>query len=392
MLETLEHRTLFASATAQPVVVELPVPSTPVAFAAPALDLAAALDHDLTFAASQLKRTMGDLGNGTSTYVNRTDASGKWKTVSASDWTSGFLPGTFWQMYEATGDTYWSTQAKAWTLPLAGQKTQQGDLAFRLMTTFKPLYEMTGDPAYRQVLLDAAASKNAMWNETVGAFQTTWRASTSGDPAPTLACSMDQTTDMQLLLWAAKETNNQTYIDRVTRHVRNVIAHLVRPDGGTYHWGYFDKNTGDFISGETYQGYANESTWSRGQAWAIYSFTTVAKELGLSDVLAAAQKVTDYFIAHLPADNVPYWDFDDPAIPNTYRDSSAAAIAASGMLVSQLAGDPTVAQTYRTTAENILASLSSSSYLAEGSTSHGILLHGRRTCRTIRTSTAMMCR
>jgi hypothetical protein len=158
--------------------------------------------------------------------------------------------------------------------------------------------------------------------------------------------------------------------------VRNVIDHLVRPDGGTYHWGYFDKDTGDFISGETYQGYANESTWSRGQAWAIYSFTAIARELGLPDVQAAAQKVTDYFIAQLPADSIPYWDFNDPAIPNTYRDSSAAAIAASGMLdLSTLVTDPAAAENYRQTAEKILTSLSSSSYLAEGSISHGILLH-----------------
>ncbi len=352
IVEPLEGRTLFAIAT-------------PV------------LDHDLTFASSQLKQTMADLNNSTSLEVNRTDATGHWKTVTPSDWTSGFLPGAMWEMYQATGDSFWSTQAKAWTVPLAGQTSQEGDLAFRFMTTDEPLYELTSDPAYRQVLLDAAASKNAMWNETVGAFETTWHQSTSGDPRANFGVIMDQTTDMQLLLWAAKQTNSQTYIDRVTRHVQNVIQYMVRPDGGTFGWGFFDRNTGDFIDGESYQGYSNDSTWSRGQAWAIYSFTELAKELNSPDILAAAEKVSDYFINNLPSDYVPYWDFNDPSIPNTYRDSSAAAIAASGFIqLSQLVTDPTASAKYLTAAEHIITSLSSPNYLAEGSTSRGILLHG----------------
>jgi unsaturated chondroitin disaccharide hydrolase len=375
IIEPLETRT-FLSITPDPTLV--PVESTPQVLAATSIqDLGTTLDHDLTFASSQLKQTMADLNNSTSTYVNRTDASGKWKTVTASDWTSGFLPGAMWQLYDATRDSFWSGKAQAWTLPIGGQTSQEGDLAFRFMTTFNPLYDLTGDPSYRQTLLNAAASKNKMWNETAGVFETTWHKSTSGDPRANLGVIMDQTTDMELLIWAARQTNDQTLLDRVARHVRNVMQYMVRPDGGTYGWGYFDRNTGDFIDGETYQGYSNESTWSRGQAWAIYSFTTIAKELGLNDVLAAAKKVSDYFIVHLPSDYVPYWDFNDPAIPNTYRDSSAAAIAASGFVqLSQLVTDPTASAKYKQAAENILTSLSSTSYLAEGTAFHGILLHG----------------
>src|SRR6476469_9962444 len=110
----------------------------------------------------------------------------------------------------------------------------------------------------------------------------------------------------------------------------SLAAHS-RQHGGTYQWGYWDTASGNFIDGETYQGFANESTWSRGQAWSIYSFSAIARDTGLSDVLSAARKVADYFIAHLPADSVPYWDFNSPDIPNTFRDSSAAAIAASGL-------------------------------------------------------------
>jgi rhamnogalacturonyl hydrolase YesR/uncharacterized protein (DUF2141 family) len=376
IIESLESRRLLSAGSNSVPNASASTP-LPTSVALAPQDLQSTFDHDLAFASSQLKQTMTDIGNNTSTYVNRTDSGGHWKTVTASDWTSGFLPGAMWQMYNATGDSFWSGKATSWTLPIAGQKNQEGDLAFRFMTTFKPLYDLTGNSNYRQTLLDAAASKNARWNETVGAFETTWHKSTSGDPRANLGVILDQTTDMELLIWAARQTNNQTYIDRVTRHVRNVIAHMVRPDGSTYGWGYWDRNTGDFIDGETYQGYSNESTWSRGQAWAIYSLTTVAKELNLPDVLAAAQKVSDYFIDHLPADYVPYWDFNDPAIPNTYRDSSAAAIAASGFIqLSQLVTDPTASVKYKQAAENILTSLSSTSYLAEGTPFHGILIHG----------------
>jgi len=336
-----------------------------------------ALNHALVFAQAQLKQTMTDLANNTSKFVNRTSKStGLWVQVGATDWTSGFLGGAMWQQFAATGDAYWSGKATAWTAPLAGQATAQTeDLYFRLMTTFLPLYQQTGNAAYRQVLLDAAESKNSQWNETVGAFETTWRKSSSGNPAANYAVLMDQTTDMLLMLWAAKETNNQVYYDRAVRHTRNVIAHLVRADGSSYQFGYFDKATGNFIDGETSQGYANESTWSRGQAWGVFALTAVARETGLADILAGAQKVANWYIAHLPADSVPYWDFDDPA--KNLRDSSAAAIAASGLLdLTTLVTNATDKATYRTAAEKALTSLSSTAYLADGSNSHGILLHG----------------
>ena len=116
------------------------------------------LDHDLVFAGSQLMRTMSSLGNDSSKYVNRTShTTGAWHVVSAGDWTSGFLGGAMWQLFKATGNSFWSTQAKAWTLGLASQSSQEGDLAFRLLTTFKPLYDLTKNAAYKQVLLDAAA-------------------------------------------------------------------------------------------------------------------------------------------------------------------------------------------------------------------------------------------
>ncbi|HVX38499.1 MAG TPA: hypothetical protein VHB25_02915, partial [Gemmatimonadaceae bacterium] len=76
----------------------------------------------------------------------------------------------------------------------------------------------------------------------------------------------------------------------------------------------------------------DSSAWSRGQAWAIYGFTQAYDATHRPELLAAARKAADWYIAHAPADGVPYWDFRDPGVPNVERDASAAAIAASGLI------------------------------------------------------------
>lgn len=183
--------------------------------------------------------------------------------------------------------------------------------------------------------------------------------------------------DLELMFWATKQTGNQTYRNQAIRNAQTVAQYLIRPDGGSFHWGYFDKATGQFVSGETAQGYSNTSTWARGQAWGIHAFTMVYRETGDPQFLAAAKKMADYFINHLPADKVPFWDFDDPKAPNTFKDSSAAAVAASGLVelgqLATLAADKT---RYTQAAKDILSSLASPPYLAEGTSSHAVLNHG----------------
>ena len=141
---------------------------------------------------------------------------------SSSTWprTAGSLPGALWQLYARTGNTFYRDQATARTLPLAGQATTQiDDLTFRILNSFRPLYESSGSASDRQVLLNAAASKNTQWNETVGAFRTPWRKSDSGNPLANYGIVLDQSMDMELLFWAARETGNQAYYDRAVRVV-----------------------------------------------------------------------------------------------------------------------------------------------------------------------------
>ncbi|MDB5326485.1 MAG: alpha2C2-mannosidase [Phycisphaerales bacterium] len=330
-----------------------------------------------TIAQASANRTLTEIGNSAAAYPLSTRADGTWEVTDNTKWTSGFGPGVMWQLQAYTGSSTWLSNAKKWTTPLATQTQKQGDLAFRFMTSYLPLYQQTKSAADRDVLLKAAAAKNAMWNETVGAFQTTWYVSHSGNSKANFAVLMDMTVDLQLMIWAGQQTGNQQYIDRALRHFQLVSKYLVAADGGTRHLALFDKATGAFQGNETYQGYSDTSTWGRGQAWAILSFAGMAKDTGRADVLSSARKVADFYLAHMPTDGVTYWDFNDPKIPNTFRDSSAAAVAADGMLqIAKLISDPAASAIYRKGAEKILKSLIANDLITNPNTQRGLLRHG----------------
>jgi uncharacterized protein YyaL (SSP411 family) len=149
-----------------------------------------------------------------------------------------------------------------------------------------------------------------------------------------------------------------------------------RPDGGTYHVIGYDPNNGKVVARNTHQGYADESVWARGQAWAVYGFTMTYRFTREARFLQTAQRAADYFISHLPADSVPYWDFMAPELPNEPRDVSAAAITASALFeLSKYMENESQKAGYLATANKILRSLCSAPYLAEGTTSHAVLNH-----------------
>jgi unsaturated chondroitin disaccharide hydrolase len=322
------------------------------------------------------RQTLADLNNDASRYVNYTKADGTWNVIDHTKWTSGFWPGVMWELHAYTKNTSWRDSATRWTRPLATQTQKQGDLAFRFMPAYLPLYQFTRSSADRAVLLQAADAKMQMWNETVGAFETTWFRTKTANPRANFAVLMDMTTDLELLMWAFKETGNTLYRDRSVRHMQTVVRHLVADDGGTRHFGMFDRSSGQFIGNETYQGYADNSVWGRGQAWAIYSFAHVARDTQRPEFLSAAQKVADYYLQNAPADKVTFWDFNDPRIPGTWRDTSAAAVVASGLLqIAELTPDPARAAVYHAGAEQILTSLATS-YLNPAGSQRGLLSQG----------------
>jgi unsaturated chondroitin disaccharide hydrolase len=164
--------------------------------------------------------------------------------------------------------------------------------------------------------------------------------------------------NLRLLFWASAHGGRQSWKRIATRHALTTVAHFIRPDGSVIHLVDFDPTTGDVLGIANPQGYSADSTWSRGQAWATYGFTTTYAATRNRTFLHVARRTADYFIAGLPSDCVPYWDFDAPDIPNADRDSSAAGIAAAGMLqLSRLDPDASRAGRYALYASRILSSL-----------------------------------
>ena len=314
-------------------------------------------------------------------YPVRTQLYDWWVTSDASGWTSGFLPGILWAAYESTGEAEWRTRAETWTAGLEDRKndTTTHDVGFQIFSSFGRGAILTGDAACRDVVITAAGSLATRFNPTVGALRSwswgTWR----------FPVIIDNMMNLEILFWASKNGGDAALYDMAVSHALTTIENHVREDGSIFHLVDFDPATGEVVLRSTWQGYADDSTWARGQAWAVYGFTMTYRETGDPVFLETAQRVADFFIDNLPADAVPYWDFDAPGIPDASRDSSAAAIAASGLLeLGTLAADPADRARYADAARSTIVSLctpdAGGGYLAEDaggdSISPGLLMRG----------------
>lgn len=313
---------------------------------AAASNLTYQLNNALNVAQEQARKTIANIGS-TGLYPQYVNTDGSLSLVPNTHWTTGTWPGLLWNLYQATGDVYYKNQAILFTNPLSVNDTQTSDVGFRIYDSFYPLLQQEpGNTAVIQTLLNAAAAKSSQFNSTVGAFEA-WRSSTSGNPAANFNVLMDLIMDSQLLFWAAGQTGNQTYYNQAVSNAVVEETYLVHSDGTSSQFAYFNASNGQFVDNETYQGFSNTSTWSRGEAWAIYGFAQCYAATNRTDFLATSEKAAEWFISHLPSDNIPYWDFSDPG---TYRDSSAASVAASGLLQlsSMIASsDPTRSNRYR---------------------------------------------
>jgi unsaturated chondroitin disaccharide hydrolase len=184
--------------------------------------------------------------------------------------------------------------------------------------------------------------------------------------------------NVPIILHAARVTGDARLREIALAHCRTTARYLVRADGSTAHEGIFDLETGQFLRQSTQQGLRAESAWARGLAWSLYGFATVYRYTELPEFLEVSRRNAAYFVEHLPADGVPYWDFDaDPTAPPPWgaqKDSSAAAIAASGLFdLAQLSGE----DRWREVALSLLDALCGSKFLADQTPGwEGTLLHG----------------
>ncbi len=319
---------------------------------------------------------------------------GRWHHAGEAwtDWCGGFLAGMMWLFHQRTGDAWWRTQAEHYSNLLEHRKLDRHvhDLGFIFLNTHRRWFEVSSDPSRMDIVAEAGVT-------LAGRFQPEglYLASFIGPHSLFIDIMMN----VPLLYVAAEWLEGQYRVegsvasDELNAEIATIsgmlrftaIAHcltsleyLVRPDGSTAHEAVFDTATGEFLRESTQQGLRADSCWSRGQAWALYGFGTAFRHTGDEDYLQTACRCADYFLARLPASQVPYWDFDVPDGQNQPWDSSAAAIAASGLL--QLAElterTPDVATRYREAALRILDALCSDQFLASSTAGEeGILLH-----------------
>ncbi|MCG1037456.1 glycoside hydrolase family 88 protein [Polaribacter sp. DS7-9] len=297
-----------------------------------------------------------------------------WNFVGVKDWCSGFFPGTLWFAYEYSGDQYIKEQAQKFTEPIktiAYTKADNHDIGFMVYGSYGNAYRLTGNEEYKNVLLAAADTLATLYNPKVGSILS-WPSQVHKFRHNTI---IDNMMNLELLFWAAKNGGSQTLYDIAKTHAETTMKYIVRKDSAVYHVGSFDENTGEFLRGYTHQGYADESMWARGQTWGIYGFSMAYRETGEQAFLDTAIKLSDHYINRLPEDKIPYWDFDDPKIPNAPRDASAAGVAACGMLeLSMLVKDETLKAKYYNAAVSYIKALSSDKYLS-GDTNQSLLLH-----------------
>ena len=328
-----------------------------------------------------------------SKYPRTTDATGKTQYVPISDWTGGFWPGNLWYMFEYTQDTNWKKQAIAWTESLENNQfnTSHHDLGFMMYCSYGNAYRLTKNEHYKEVLIQSAKSLATRFNPKVGCIES-WnsRLSWDGKTMWHFPVIIDNMMNLELLFFASKVTGDPFYKNIAVRHAETTLKNHFRPDFSSYHVVNYDTLTGKVLNRQTCQGYADNSTWARGQAWAIYGFTMVYRETRDKRFLETAKKLADFYInnPNLPRDKVPYWDFNvnqkgytpdwkyDPNKLNYIpRDASAAAIVASALFELNgylgKGGKP-----YKDFAIASLKSLGSDGYMAEpASNGHFLLKH-----------------
>jgi len=335
-------------------------------------------DKQLGYCAQQALKTIAALHD--YDHIPRSIANGKtdWRMISYKDWCSGFWPGVLWYVYEYTKTDQAKTAAAGFShslFPLADTAAIDHDLGFQTYCSIGNAYRLTADAGYKNVLLKAADTLAKLFNPRVGTILS-WPRKVPGVDWPLRHNTiMDNMINLELLFWASKNGGDKKLYDMAVSHAATTMKNHFRSDYTSYHVVVYDTATGKKLKSITHQGYSDASMWARGQSWAIYGFTMVYRETKDQQFLNFVQKVSDVYLKKLPADLIPYWDFNAPGIPNAPRDASAAAITASALLeLSTFVTNKTKAKMYRRKAEQMLASLSSNHYQS-GNTNNAFLLH-----------------
>ena len=297
--------------------------------------------------------------------------------VPIDDWCSGFFPGSMWYLHELTGDNKWKDLAIKYTEDLDSVKHLKWhhDVGFMIGSSYLNGLRISDKQEYKDVIVTAAQSLATRYRPTAKVIQSWdiqgWQAE-RGWECPVI---IDNMMNLELMFEAFKFSGDSTLYNIAVNHANTTLANHFRADNSCYHVIDYSLADGSVRNKNTAQGYAHESSWSRGQAWAIYGFTMCYRYTGDKKYLDHAENVYKFIFNHkrLPEDLIPYWDYDAPKIPNEPRDASAAAATACALyeMSTYIPNSP-----YKATADKIIESLSSPAYRAEvGTNGHFLLMH-----------------
>ena len=306
----------------------------------------------------------------------RTFEKGAVQTIRYDHWVSGFFPGVLWMLYENAGNQQLRQYAEMYTnrVEPAKRMTNTHDLGFMLYCSFGQGYRLTGNRHYLDVIKEGTQSLLTRWNDRLGVIKS-WESG----PKWQYPVIIDNMMNLEMLCFMTRETGDRRYERIAERHANTTMKNHFREDYSTFHVVSYDTITGQPHAKNTHQGYADGSSWARGQAWGLYGYTMMYRETLNPRYLRQAQQIGKFLMNHprLPEDKVPFWDYDAPDIPNAKRDASAAAIMASALIqLSQL--DPSeLAPQWLALAKKQLRTLSSPEYLAKDGEQGGFIIkHG----------------
>lgn len=346
------------------------------AFAVQCAPQADIISENVDNAKIQLKYLLEASEAGDTVRIPSTYQNGEIVYVPVDDWVSGFFAGTLWYMYELTGDEYWADHARKHTeiLDTIQYLKWHHDIGFMIYDSYGNGLRLKNPDGYKDVIVNAAKSLSTRFRPAAGIIQSWdadkgWQAN-NGWKCPVI---IDNMMNLELLMKATEFTGDSTYYNIAVSHADQTMKNHYRPDYSTYHVVDYDPETGEVRGRYTAQGYSDESAWARGQAWSLYGYTVMYRYTGDKKYLEQAEKVADFILNHpnMPEDLVPYWDFDCPDIPDTYRDVSAGAIMASALY--ELFGF-TGNDMYKEKADKMIESLSTPAYRAAQGTNGGFIL------------------
>ena len=305
----------------------------------------------------------------------------QWQYCGPSNWVSGFYAGQLWLCYALTGRDQFKEAARArrayhQTL-LDHCQWHDHDLGFQFVLTCVADFKLTGCEKSRAMALAAADSLYSRFKPG-GNYIVAWNDDHPLGAARTRGKTIiDSLQNVSLLFWANQVSERPDLKAAAVAHADTLMQHIVREDFSTFHTFDFDPDTHQPVRGETFQGYADDSCWSRGQSWAVHGYGQIYAYTGDSKYLELAKKLADYVIARLPEDGVPLWDYSLPAHEPQYRDSSAGAITAAGMLlIAEHCGDNQQADYYRSWGEHMLLGLIQTCDLTDNPQALGLLDKG----------------